>query len=157
MNNLTIRNARIIFRNFSGKGTKYIPEGRRTFSVLIEDEQLASDLMADGWLLKPLKKRDPDEAQHYHLPVTVYFGNYPPQIVMISGSQKTYLDESTVRMLDWADILNINLTIRPREYKIAGRVGIKAYLKTLVVTIEEDELLSEIQDAPYSNEEDVPF
>ena len=158
MNNLTLRNAKIIFRNFAGKASKFQPEGRRTFSVIIEDDRLVHDLSADGWLLKPLKKRDEDEPQRYHLPVAVYFGNYPPQVVMVSGNQKTYLDESTIQTLDWADILNVDLTIRPREYKIAGRAGIKAYLKTMVVTIQEDELLAELNDSePYSDEEDVPF
>lgn len=154
MNNLTIRNARIIFRNFAGKASKFSTEGRRTFSVLIDDQNLAKSLMDDGWLLKPLRKRDENDPQNYHLPVTVYFGNYPPKVVMINGKNQVDLDESTISMIDYQDILNINLTIRPREYNIAGRRGIKAYLKTMVVTVQEDELLTEIGDL---NEEDVPF
>lgn len=158
-NNLTIRDARIIFRNFSGKATNFTPEGRRTFSVLIDDEGLANALLQDGWNVKTLRKRNPDDPQHYHLPVSVFYGNYPPSIVMISGRTKTVLDESTVQLLDWADIEKVDLTIRPRAYEAAGRKGIKAYLKTMYVTVQEDELAAEYADldAPYSNDEDVPF
>lgn len=153
MNNITIRDASIIFRNFSGKPTQFTPEGRRSFSVIIDDEGFASALREDGWNVKPLKQRDPDEPIHYQLPVAVFFGNYPPQIKLRSGNNMTDLGEETVGSLDWADILRVDLTIRPRMYENAGRKGVKAYLKTMIVTVEEDELLAE-----YDNlEGDVPF
>lgn len=159
MENLTIRNAKIIFRNFSGKPSKFTPEGRRTFSVVIDDSDLINSLSNDGWLLKPLKKRDEDEQQNYHLPVTVFYGNprFPVQVVMISGNKRTYLDESTIGTVDWADIIKVDLTIRPRPYdNIAGRSGVKAYLKTMIVTIREDELISELDNFD-NGEEPIPF
>lgn len=158
MNNLTIRNAHILFKNFSGKPTQYTSEGRRTFSVLIDDEEFAKTLSNDGWNVKPLRKRDPDDPQHYHLPVAVFYGNYPPMVTIVSGNTKTLLDESTVNMIDWAEIKKVDLTIRPRPYEAAGRKGIKAYLKTMFVTIEEDELAAEYADIGTNyNEEELPF
>lgn len=158
-NNLTIRDARIIFPNFSGKATNYTPEGRRTFSVLIDDEDMANALIQDGWNVKMLRKRNPDDPQHYHIPVAIFYGNYPPSVTMISGNTKTVLDESTIQLLDWADIEKVDLTIRPRSYEAAGRKGIKAYLKTMYVTVQEDELAAEYAylDTPYSNETDASF
>lgn len=153
MNNITIRDARIIFRNFSGKPTQYTPEGRRAFSVVIDDERFAETLKEDGWNVKPLKQRDPDEPIHYQLPVAVFFGNFPPTIKLRSGDNMTDITEETVGSLDWAEIQKVDLTIRPRMYESAGRKGVKAYLKTMIVTVEEDELLSE-----YNNvDDDVPF
>ena len=160
MNNLTIRNAKIIFRNFSGKGSQFNPQGRRNFSVIIEDENLANDLINDGWNLKPLKKRDENDPQHWHLPVAVNYGAYPPTIILKSGKSKTYLEELTVQMLDWADIVNVDLTIRPRIYEIAGQTGIKAYLKTMGVVVEVDEIAAEyadVGDGTFTDEEDTPF
>lgn len=156
LNNLTIRNARIIFRNFSGRASQYTPEGRRSFSVVIEDEALARDLIQDGWNLKLLKKRDDNEPNHWHLPVAVFFDKYPPQIVNVSGNNKIALGEDTVSMLDWAEIKYVNLTIRPHEYEIGARKGVKAYLKTMIAFVVEDELLNDLGGDAFNND-DIPF
>lgn len=160
MNNLTIRNARIIYRNFSGKGSQYNPEGRRNFSVVIDDPEYARGLEADGWNIKPLKKRKPDEADCWQLPVAVVYGAYPPAIRMISQSGGVILDETMVNMLDWQDIVNVDLIVRPREYEIRGQKGIKAYLKSMNITVQEDELAAEYN-AQYGNygssNEETPF
>lgn len=158
-NNLTIRDAKIIFRNFAGAEKPFNPKGRRNFSVVIDDPELSQKLIADGWNIKPFKKRDENEEQDYHLPVAVNYGPYPPQITVVCGNTKTALDESTVQMIDWADIIKVDLTIRPREYEVGGRKGVKAYLKVMYVTIQEDELAADYADfdTPYSKEDDIPF
>ena len=45
---LTIKNAKIFARNFSGKEGKYNPEGRRNFCVHIDDIKAAEDMQRDG-------------------------------------------------------------------------------------------------------------
>lgn len=148
MNNITIENARIIYRNFAGNESRFNPAGRRNFSVILE-EDLATALQKDGWNVKPLKRRDEYDPQRYHLPVAVVFGQYPPKMVLVQGAKKTNLTESTVSMLDWADLEMVDLIIRPREWER----GIKAYLKCGYFTIEENEL-----DRKYADEDkDVPF
>ena len=149
MNNITIENARIIYRNFAGTETRYNPAGRRNFSVIL-DEELALRLKEDGWNVKPLKKRDENEEQKYHLPVAVVFGPYPPKMILIHGNRKTILTEGTVSMLDWADLDNVDLIIRPRQWER----GVKAYLKCGYFTIEENELDRKYADP---DDEDLPF
>jgi hypothetical protein len=50
-------------------------------------------------------------------------------------------------MLDWADIKSSDLICRAYEWDVNGKTGIKAYLQSLFVTIEEDYL-----DRKYSND-----
>lgn len=157
MNNITLWDAQLIYRNFSGKPDQFNPQGRRTFSVVLEDD-LAQQLMADGWTVKPLRKRDESDPQRWHLPVTVNFAVRPPKVIVVQGDRKTMFGEEEIGTLDWATIEKADLVIRPRQYDIAGRQGVKAYLQTLGVVIEMDDVLKEygIPD-PVETDEDMPF
>lgn len=156
-NYLTIRGAKIIFRNFSGKPSQYSPEGRRTFSLVISDPILAEQLTVDGWNVKPRKPLNDNDPPSWHLPVAVFFGKFPPKIILKNFHGNILLDESNVNMLDWAEIVNVDLTIRPRKYEALGRTGIKAYLKTLAVTVIEDEIEKDYPIGEFAGEEDFPF
>ena len=43
---LSIENAKIGFRNFSGRANTYNAEGQRNFCVFLEDDELAEKLIA---------------------------------------------------------------------------------------------------------------
>ena len=151
-NNLTIENARILFRNFSGKEARFNPEGQRNFCVIIPDEDLATKLVSDGWNVKRLRAREEGDQEQAYLKVKVRFENRPPKVVLISSSGKTTLTEETIGMLDWADISNVDLIINPYTYDVNGKSGITAYLKTMYVTKKEDEF-----EKKYSNDDAVPY
>ena len=141
-NTVIMEGVRIIFRNFSGKEGQYNREGDRNFAVLI-DEPTAEAMAADGWNVKMLKPRDDDEEgspPQAYLPVAVNFRGRPPRIVLITSRNRTNLNESQVETLDWVDILNVDLIVRPYEWTVNGKSGIKAYLQSMYVTIEEDPL-----------------
>lgn len=147
-NTVLMEGVRILFRNFAGKEREYNREGSRNFAVLL-DESVAEVMAADGWNIKMLKAREEDGEETPPQPILQVEVKYrdregkptrPPRIVLISSRGRTNLDENTVETLDWADITNVDLIVRPSEWAINGKSGIKAYLQSMYVTIEEDPL-----------------
>lgn len=153
--NINISDARIGFRNFSGKEGQYNPAGNRNFVVFLDDIKVAKDLEAEGWNIRWLKPREPDEEEQPILPVKVAFGAYPPKIVLVSEKGLTPIGEDDISILDWADIKNVDLTIRPYNYNVQGKTGVKAYLKVMYVTIQEDRWESKYTNPPDSAQASV--
>jgi hypothetical protein len=148
-NNIVIENARIGFRNFSGEAGKFNPAGKRNFCVFLEQE-LGALLAEDGWNVRWLQPKDDTVESIPYLQVAVSYDNIPPKIVLITGKGKTILDEHMVSLLDWAEIKSIDLIIRPYNWTVSGKAGVKAYIKSLYVTIVEDEFESKYHDVPDS-------
>lgn len=132
----------IVFRNFEGKEGPYNKAGDRNFAVLL-DPEVAKMMAEDGWNVKWLKPREEDEVEEEqaYLPVSLRYDVFPPNVTLVTSHNRTQLDESTVEMLDYADIVNVDLIVRPYEWSVNGKGGIKAYVKTMFVTIEEDALV----------------
>ena len=157
MQNIIIENARIGFRNFTGKEGKYNASGRRNFCVFLETT-VAADLEHLGWNIRWLEPRNPDEEKQAYLQIAVSYKNMPPKIVVITSRNKSILEEGTVHVLDWAEIDNVDLIVRPYNWEVNGKTGVKAYLKTMYITLVEDEFEKKYVDVPdaaiLSHEED---
>lgn len=140
-NTVLMEGVRIIFRNFSGREGQYNREGDRNFAVLLDDK-VANAMAEDNWNVKWLRPRNEDEEEtpQAYLPIAVNFKGRPPRIVLVTSRGRTHLDEDSIEMLDWADIINVDLIVRPYEWTVNNKSGIKAYLQSLYVTIEEDAL-----------------
>jgi hypothetical protein len=134
-----VEDARLVFRNFSGKEGQYNREGDRNFAVILDDVS-AKQMLEDGWNVKYLTSREEGEEDTPYIQVAVNFNNRPPRVVMITSTARTTLDESSVAVLDWADIQTCDLIARAYEWTVNGKSGVKAYLQSMFVTIEEDAL-----------------
>ena len=149
-NTIVMDGVRLIFRNFAGKEGKYNREGDRNFAVLLDDD-VAEAMVKDGWNVKWLKARDEGEEEQAYLQVSVNFNGRPPKIWMLTSRGRTPLGEGDVELLDWAEISTCDLIVRPYEWVVNGKTGIKAYLQTMFATIEEDPL-----ELKYADVTDVP-
>jgi hypothetical protein len=141
-NTVLMEGVRIIFRNFAGKEGQYNRAGDRNFGVILPND-VAEAMLADGWNVKYLKPREDDEEETETPWVSVSLNfdkGRPPKVMLVTTRGRTAMDEDSIEMLDWADIVNVDLIVRPYTWEVNGRTGIKAYLQSMYVTIEEDEL-----------------
>lgn len=147
--NISIEHADIGFRNFSGKPGKFTPAGRRSFCVFL-DPDLAHMLEAEGWNIRWLTPRNEEDEPRAYLQVAVAYENFAPKVYLVTRKGKQLLDEKTVNVVDYAEIENVDLTIRPYNWEVSGKSGVKAYLKTMYVTLSEDEFEDKYYDVPDS-------
>lgn len=147
----TMKNAEIFMRNFTGRAGKYTPEGTRTFMLRLPND-VAEELADDGWNVSYLRPREEGDLPTPALNVTVFFNDSATtEIYTVVGHTKTLLTEDTVSILDNADIVKVDLRVRPRVWGDSNKGGIKAYLEKMYVTVQEDDL-----DSDY-NFDDLPF
>lgn len=141
-----IEDADIRWLNFAGKIRDFNPNGDRTFCLFI-DSELANELRRADYnvkMTKPRKTATPDEIADFipeaYVEVKVGYKIHPPRITMRGDTtgKTTEMTEENVDLLDEVDIATVDVIIRPREFDINGKQGIKAYLKRMVAVIEED-------------------
>lgn len=149
---LMIDNARIIYRNFSGIGSKFNREGDKNFSVVIDDQQIADSLIQDGWNLKIKPPRDEDDIPFMYLPVKLKFNDRGPNVYLESGKNRIKLDEESISCLDNVDIVNVDLDIRPYDWEVNGKTGRTAYLQSMCVTQEVDRFARQYAEEEYPEE-----
>ena len=164
--NIIIRDAQIIGRNFEGRPEKpYNPQGNRNFSVKL-DEEFANILLNDGWnvKIKP-NTQDPDAPAVGYLSVSVKFGETSaPRIIQITRRgdkiKQTQITEATVGLLDSAEIKDVKLEIRPYNWEMQDPRtketvrGVRAYLKTMYYELVEDPFAADYDDPDFAS---LPF
>jgi hypothetical protein len=150
-----IEDARIIFKNFAGEEGAMNAKGDRNFCVVIQDPDLAAQMYADGWNIKQGKADDEGNERDPYVSVKLgYNGRIPPKVVMISSRGRTNLTEDEVEILDWSQFKVADVIFRPYNWSAAGKTGVKAYLVSLFVTIEEDALDLKYADVPDAKKRD---
>lgn len=155
--NIILEDATIRFRNFAGKEGKFNPPGRRNFCLFLEPE-LGAKLTRDGWNVKQLAPREPEDLPQDYIQVDVSYKNIPPKIYLINSGGKQLLNEDTIDILDWAEIENVDIVVRPYNWEVNGKTGVKAYVKTMYVTIFEDEFEKKYSHvAQDTQDEELPF
>lgn len=115
---ITIWDAKLYFRNFSGEEGRFNQKGDRNFGVFIDDE-IAEQLKEDGWNVKYTKPNEEGYQRPYLKVKLNYRGYSKPRLYLEDGEgHKTILTEDTVSDLDEYTFEKIDLKIR------------HAYLKT---------------------------
>jgi hypothetical protein len=134
---IRVDNAKVIFRNFSGAEGKFNPAGNRNFCIFLP-EDVAKNMEKDGWNVRWLTSEDnPPQAI---ITVKLNFGNYPPNIFLVSDGNMSKLSEENINVLDFAEFQQVDLIIRGYSWSVQGKSGIKAYLKTGYFVLVVDEL-----------------
>lgn len=144
---LQIDDARIVYRNFSGTGSKFNREGDRNFAVVIPDQDVADELVNRGWNVKIKPPRDEDDMPFMFLPVKIKFNERGPKVYLQSGDKTIELDEESIDCLDDVDILGVDLDIRPYDWEVNGKQGRTAYLQSIHVVQEIDRFAARMQQA----------
>lgn len=145
---LLIPDGVLFWRNFSGRETKYNEFGDRNFCVII-DPDTAKELKDLGWNARVLPPRGPDEPAKHYIQVKVnYKKGRPPEITLITRKGKSHLDVETVSLLDTAEIESCKIVIRPYNWDVGGKTGVKAYLQSLYVKVIEDPYAEEFDELP---------
>ena len=126
---LQIDDARIVYRNFSGTGSKFNREGDRNFAVVIPDQDIADELVNRGWNVKIKPPRDEDDTPFMFLPVKIKFNERGPKVYLQSGDKMVELDEESI------------------DCQVNGKQGRTAYLQSIHVVQEVDRFAARMQQA----------
>lgn len=163
---IMLENAQILpgnYRNFAGRPTKFNKAGgARSFCIRLDADKAA--WFADNGfnVQESMNPNDPEAGVTYVLSIKVSYKVAPPNVIMISNGRGTQLTESTVSLLDTAEIQNADLSINSYQYDVNGRQGYSAYLKDLYVTIADNPYAEKYKNLVMNQsglnvEEGVPF
>lgn len=153
-----IEDVRLIFKNFSGEGSKYNKEGDRNFCIAIPNQDIADSLVNDkneygvGWNVKVRPPRDENEDPLMFLKVKMSFNGKGPDVFLITNGKMNRLDEESISCLDHVDISKVDLSIRPYDDEINGRPFRAAYLRSIYVTQNVDRLAARYAEEEYPEE-----
>lgn len=150
LKSVVLEDVQIMFKNFSGREGKFNRDGDRNFCAVL-DPKTAELMSKDGWNIRSLDPREEGDEPLHYIQVKVNYGGFtPPRIVMITSRGKSTIDESEVNLLDLSIIEHADLIINPYQWEVNDKTGVTAYLKSLYVTIQEDELEQKYFDVPDS-------
>lgn len=156
---IQIDGARLIYRNFSGRGTQYNREGDRNFCIVIEDQETADMLLDAGYNVKIKQPREEGEAPFMYMKVNVKFHpkgsdleRLNPTVCLITGRNRNMLDEESICCLDSINIANVDLDLSGSNWNVQGRSGKSAYLSKIYVTQELDRFAMRYAEDEYPEE-----
>lgn len=145
---VTIRDAIImggIWRNFGGRQTDYNKTGKREVNIQLP-EDVAQAFAAEGFNVRERETEEGDKT--FRVKTVVSFAIKTPQIFLVSGGTKTLLSEELLGILDDADIVKADVTLKPSFWDFNGRTGWTLYIEKAYFTIVQDELDELYADIP---------
>lgn len=150
----------LIFRNFSGLESKFNPAGRRSVTIVLDDD-LANALLKDGWNVREKELSDGEIQRRLQVFINYANPRKRPRIKMIRSSDKKGIDitDANIEILDGAEIEKFDLRITPYQWELpSGNSGVKAFVKSMNVVIEHDDIADKYETSEeYAEEEELPF
>lgn len=143
VNNINIVDGVIAYSNFSGRINECNENGNRTVTFVIPDD-IAQDLINDGWNIRLQLPKNDDENPRYLLEVTMSFRTKdgrpkdPKVFIVREDNSIVHMTEETIGTLDGKDIISADAVIGPWYWERNGRSGIKAYINSLYLKIKEN-------------------
>lgn len=161
LDRIKLDSCELIYRNFSGTGGKFNPEGNRNFCVILSEEE-AKLLKDAGWNVKRRPPREDGEELPPYLKVKINSENFRNGRVKIyridvdpqgkprcdgnGDVVKAVLDEKTVGNLDGAYIVDAQAILSPYYYDFGGKSGISAYCDQLTAVVQMDPWTAKYED-----------
>lgn len=146
---LFVEDAKLIFKNFAGRPGQYNAAGERSFNLVIDDPEIAQQMRDEGWNVKIKAPREEGDGPFCYLPVSVVFPtperNFPMRITQFTKNGPIDFTEENVGELDRARFTSCKVAIRPYNWHTAQGSGIKAYLRTMHVVLEEGDFASDYE------------
>lgn len=145
----TIKDAKIRWRNFAGREERYNRKGDRNFTIFLEDHD-AEALAGMGLNVKVLPAKEEGGKDQPILKVKVKFNETarPPKLTLVTHRGRTNLGADEAMMLDMAEVSKVDLILSPYHWENEGKEGVAVALKTIFMTIVEDELEVAYSDIP---------
>ena len=127
--------------NFSGRPTKFNPEGGdKSFGLFIADFKVAEELEKNRWNIKWTDEQDEGEPGRPYVSVAVGYNWKPPTIFTVINGKKKHIDESIVGELDGMEFLKVDVFVTGSEWGFNDKGGIKAWLRTMYAFVNPDPL-----------------
>lgn len=148
---LEINDARIIWKNFSGRGDRFNREGDRNFHLVIPTQEDCDLLMndknkyGDSWNVKIKPAREDGDVPFMHMLIKLkYKDGRGPNVYLVSGNKQVALNEDTISCLDDIDIMSVDMDVRPYDDELPNGTTFRtAYLSAMRVHQRVDRFASE--------------
>ena len=139
LEDVRIKNTHFVWRtNFSGTVSEYNQQGYRKFNIEIPEE-LATEMIEEGWNVKPkARTKDSDEIM-YILECRVRFDKIPPEVFMLVDGKKVKLTENNIHRLDGMQTGKVDVLLNPSYWNNCGRSGYTAYVKKMMIEVIQDD------------------
>lgn len=148
-----IDDAKITWTNFAGRKDDYNRNGDREFTVIVDDPDIAEELMARGCNLKIKHPEDRNEPPRMTFKVKVSYRFGAPAVYLDNGRNVVNLTEDTIGTLDRIDIERVDMDIYfGKEWTNNGTTARTAYLDKIMVTQSVDRFRERFAEEEYPGE-----
>lgn len=139
IDDLEIENANIkwAFSHFDGREDTFNNEGDHNFTLVIDDEQEAQRLIAEGWNIRRMDPREEGDPPEYLLKVKISYRYEAPPIFFLKGERKYRADEVDLVDIKRSTCEQLDVIVTPKPWVHGRDSGVSAYVKEMYVKIKE--------------------